>query len=571
MHVLATAGHVDHGKSTLVRALTGMEPDRWAEEKRRGMTIDLGFAWTRLPSGADVAFVDVPGHERFLTNMLAGVGPVPAVLFVVAADEGWQAQSEEHLRIADALQVRHAVVAVTKADRGDAAAVAAEVKSRLGTSTLSGATAVEVSAATGAGLDQLRAALDALVASLPQPAADAPVRLWVDRAFTIRGAGTVVTGTLPAGTVRIGDELALAPGSGRVVVRGLESLKRRVDEVHGAARVAVNLRGVDRDDVSRGMALVTPGRWQLTDVLDCCLPDARQLPREVVVHVGAAAVPARCRRLGMSAVRLQLAHPLPLHLGDRLVVRDPGSRSVVAADVADLLPQPIVRRGQAAAIADGLAVPTSAGEFIARRGAISVEELARSGLAGEPIAARQVDGWWVAAARWQEWRHATIDAVATEGDDVESLRRRLDAPSAEVVRVLVAGLDELVLDGSRVRRAGDTAQEPPEITALVKRLDAEPLAAPESDEVAVLDRAALGEAARRGRILHLTGAVFVGAAAPDYAVRRLRELPAPFSVSDARQALGVSRRIAVPLLEHLDARRRTRRLPDGTRFVVEAG
>src|SRR6185437_2379596 len=153
VHVIATAGHVDHGKSMLVRALTGMEPDRWEAEQRRGMTIDLGFAWTTLPSGEEVAFVDVPGHERFLTNMLAGVGPVPAVMFVVAADEGWQAQSEEHLRIADALQVRHAVVVVTKADRGDAAAVADAVTARFGTTSMSGAPVVEVSAATGAGID----------------------------------------------------------------------------------------------------------------------------------------------------------------------------------------------------------------------------------------------------------------------------------------------------------------------------------------------------------------------------------------------------------------------------------
>src|SRR3954447_11174318 len=170
MHVVATAGHVDHGKSTLVRALTGMEPDRWAEERRRGMTIDLGYAWTSLPSGAELAFVDVPGHERFITNMLAGVGPVPAVLFVVAADEGWQAQSEEHLRIADALQVRHAVVAVAKADRGDATGVGKAAATRFGTTTLRGAAVVEVSAVTGAGIDEVRAALDAMVASLPVPA-----------------------------------------------------------------------------------------------------------------------------------------------------------------------------------------------------------------------------------------------------------------------------------------------------------------------------------------------------------------------------------------------------------------
>src|SRR4051812_3157259 len=185
MHVVATAGHVDHGKSTLVRALTGMKPDRWAEERRRGVTIDLGFAWTTLPSGADLAFVDVPGHERFLTNMLAGVGRVPAVIFVVAADEGWQAQSDEHLRITDALRVEHAVVAVTKADRGDAALVAADVERRLAATTLRGAPVVGVAATAGGGVDGLRGGLGAMVAALPAPAGGAPGRVWVGRGVPV--------------------------------------------------------------------------------------------------------------------------------------------------------------------------------------------------------------------------------------------------------------------------------------------------------------------------------------------------------------------------------------------------
>jgi selenocysteine-specific elongation factor len=571
MHVLATAGHVDHGKSTLVRALTGMEPDRWAEEKRRGMTIDLGFAWLTLPSGEEVAFVDVPGHERFLTNMLAGVGPVPAVMFVVAADEGWQAQSEEHLRIADALQVRHAVVVVTKADRGDAAAVADAVTARFGTTSMSGAPVVEVSAATGAGIDGLRAALDAMVAALPAPSADAPVRLWVDRAFTIRGAGTVVTGTLPAGTIRLGDELELVPSGRRVVVRGIESLKRRADEVIGGARVALNLRGVDRDEVARGMALVTPGRWWLSELVDAtCAPD-EPLPRDVVVHAGAAAVAARCRRLGPGAVRLHLVQPLPLHLGDRLLVRDPGRRTVAAVDVADLAPQPLRRRGEATVVADSLRMPRTSDTVVERRGWVPDDELLRIGLTDRPATARRRDGHWVAESRWHDWQRRAALAAADGAIDLDSLRRSLGAPTVGVVRELVAEVDGLVVDGGRIRRTDHVVEEPPEIAALVRRLSEEPFAAPDADEVAGLDRAALGEAARRGRVIRLTGAVYVGPGALDLAVDRLRELPAPFTVSDARQALGVSRRVAVPLLEQLDAGRRTRRLPDGTRIVLTAG
>jgi selenocysteine-specific elongation factor len=572
MHVVATAGHVDHGKSTLVRALTGMEPDRWAEERRRGMTIDLGFAWTTLPSGVDLAFVDVPGHERFLTNMLAGVGPVPAVMFVVAADEGWRAQSDEHLRITDALGVRHAVVAVTKADRGDATAVAEDVVRRLDATTLRGAAVVAVSGATGDGLGELRAALDVMVGALPAPATDAPVRLWVDRAFTIRGAGTVVTGTLPAGTLHDGVELELAPIGRRVVVRGLESLKKQADVVTGSARVAVNLRGVDRDDVARGMALVAPGRWQLTDTLDVQCRDAEGLPRDVVVHVGAAAAPARSRRLGPGALRLQLAHPLPLHVGDRLLVRDPSRRMVVGVDVADLAPRPLRRRGEAAAVAAGLHVPVSGDEMVARKGVVPVDEVLRAGFAEPPTTARRADGWWVAQPRWDEWSRQVAAVTAEPGVvDVEALRRALDVPSAGVTRALVADLPGLTVEGGLVRAVDSAPTDPPEIVALVQRLATDPLAAPEAAEVAALDRAALGAASRQGRLLHLAGAIYVGPAAVDLALRRLRDLPAPFSVSEARQALGVSRRVTVPLLEHLDAGRRTRRLPDGTRIVVTPG
>ena len=200
MHVIATAGHVDHGKSTLVRMLTGMEPDRWAEERRRGMTIDLGYAWTSLPSGETLAFVDVPGHQRFIGNMLAGLGPAPAVMIVVAADEGWREQSTEHLAAATALGIRDGLLVVTRSDLADPADALAESRRHLAASTIADAESVAVSGATGAGLAELRAALDRLVARLPPPSVQERVRLWVDRAFTIRGAGTVVTGTLGAGT-----------------------------------------------------------------------------------------------------------------------------------------------------------------------------------------------------------------------------------------------------------------------------------------------------------------------------------------------------------------------------------
>jgi len=225
MFVVATAGHVDHGKSTLVQRLTGRWPDRLVEERRRGLTIDLGFAWTEV-DGRQFAFVDVPGHEKFVANMLAGVGPVPAVMFVVAATEGWMPQSDEHLAALRALNVEHVVVVVSKADLAEPADAIAQTRVRLPTAPI----------VLGTDLDRVRAELAALADRLPAPDRAADVRLWVDRSFTVRGAGTVVTGTLAAGTIRVGDELEHA--GRRVVVRGLQSLERERAEVGAVARIA---------------------------------------------------------------------------------------------------------------------------------------------------------------------------------------------------------------------------------------------------------------------------------------------------------------------------------------------
>ncbi|MDN5860801.1 MAG: selenocysteine-specific translation elongation factor, partial [Pseudonocardia sp.] len=338
-HVVATAGHVDHGKSALVRTLTGMEPDRLAEERRRGMTIDLGFAWTDLDSGDSVAFVDVPGHERFVTTMLAGVGPVPAVLFVVAADQGWMPQSGEHLDALAALGVRHGVLAVTRCDLRDPADAVAVATERLAASPVGALPAVAVSAVTGAGLDGLRTELAALVERLPAPDAGADVRLWIDRAFTVHGAGTVVTGTLQAGRVRTGDELLLAGAGGErtVVVRGLQSRGAQVDTTGGVARVALNLRGVPVGALARGDALLAPGAWRSVSTVDVRLHPGgveQALPRAVTVHIGAAAVAAHVRVLGPDLARLRLRRPLPLRIGDRVVLRDPGRRAVLAGATA---------------------------------------------------------------------------------------------------------------------------------------------------------------------------------------------------------------------------------------------
>ncbi|MDN5750809.1 MAG: selenocysteine-specific translation elongation factor, partial [Pseudonocardia sp.] len=393
MQVIATAGHVDHGKSTLVRALTGMEPDRFAEERRRGMTIDLGFAWTQLGTSGTVAFVDVPGHERFVTTMLAGVGPVPAVLLVVSADEGWMPQSGEHVDALVALGVREGLLVITRSDLMDPELARDDAREHLAGTPLADLPAVEVSARTGAGMDELRAAIGALAARLPVPDPTADVRLWVDRAFTVRGAGTVVTGTLPAGRVRVDSELELvtADGAQRVSVRALQSLGAPVGEARGVSRVAVNLRGVPREAVARGDVLLTPGAWLTTDVVDVRLhgvrgadPETTGLPEELSLHVGSTAVSARVRPLGPDTVRLRLRQSLPLRIGDRAVLRDPGRRQVTAGvTVLDVRPAAFRRRGAAAGRAAELAVmdglPSAAGE-LARRGTARRAELTAMGL-----------------------------------------------------------------------------------------------------------------------------------------------------------------------------------------------
>lgn len=340
MSCIGTAGHVDHGKSTLVTALTGIDPDRLAEEKARGMTIDLGFAWITLPSGREASIVDVPGHESFIKNMLAGVGGIDVALLVVAADEGVMPQTDEHLAILDLLRVRSGVVALTKRDLVDddwLELVREEVAERLAPTTLAGSPILPCSAITREGLPELLAALDTALERSPGRRNLRRPRLPVDRVFTITGFGTVVTGTLQDGTLRAGDEVEIVPEARRTRIRGLQTHQHAVEEGAPGGRLAVNLASVAKSDLKRGDVLALPGTLRPTTAMDVWLELLASAPRaiphnvELDVYTGAAEVPARVLLLDRDELlpgesgwaQLRLNRPLAAARADRFIVRIP--------------------------------------------------------------------------------------------------------------------------------------------------------------------------------------------------------------------------------------------------------
>jgi selenocysteine-specific elongation factor len=351
MSCIGTAGHVDHGKSTLVTALTGMDPDRLAEEKARGMTIDLGFAWLALPSGREASIVDVPGHESFIKNMLAGVGGIDVALLVVAADEGVMPQTREHLAILDLLQVSTGVVALTKCDLIDdpewMELVQEEIREQLKPTTLHAAQIVACSAVTGTGLPQLVEALDNALATHPGRTDKGYPRLPVDRVFTVTGFGTVVTGTLQDGTLRVGQEVQVYPSSQRTRIRSLQAHKQSVEEGYPGGRLAANLVGVAKSDIVRGQVLALPGTLRPTTALDVRIQVISGAERplthntELELYAGSAEVPARILLLhagqlqpGQSGwAQLRLRRPLALLRGDRFILRIPSPSETIGGGV----------------------------------------------------------------------------------------------------------------------------------------------------------------------------------------------------------------------------------------------
>ena len=561
MHVVATAGHVDHGKSTLVKALTGTDPDRLSEEKARGLTIDLGFASTQLPSGRGVAFIDVPGHVRFLKNMLAGVGSVDACVFVVAATEGWKPQSEEHLQILQLLGIEHGLVALTKTGLADddlRELARLDVEERVEGTFLEAAPIVEVDALDGSGIADIGVALDELLEATPTAVDHKRPRLWIDRVFAAKGSGTVVTGTLTGGRVRVGDELTALPHRRAVRVRALQSLHAQRSKVGPGNRVALNLSGVSHDELTRGDVLVRADQWHVTQRVDGLLKVLDAIDHPVtrrgahMAYLGSGEFPVRVRVLGPSEiqpgtegpVRLHLPVGLPLLPGDRFILRESGrGETLGGGEILDVDPIVAAARAQP---------DRSLDRVIAERGRVDVDHLLR--LTGER---RKADvGNWAVDPAVLKARHTELsEAIAAAGPlglDIAKLD--------DFGRALLDTIEGVAVDHGHARAidAVDTLTG----HAYIDALEASPFAPPDPEGI---DRAELRELVRRGDLVE-EGGVYFAASALDAAARVVADLlsrqPDGVTVAEVRDEWGTSRKYAIPLLSYLDNNGITRRRGD---------
>jgi selenocysteine-specific elongation factor len=596
-HAIVTVGHGGHGKSALIHALTGQEPDERAEDDPAA-TIGPRAGWLTLPSGTRLAIAEGGDPERHVGTLMAATGPVPAVIFVVAADEGWTPQAADHVALTRALDIRHGLVVVTKSDLADPAPVLAEASARLAPSSLRHVRGVAVSSLTRTGFGELVAALDELCALLPVPDPGAPVRVWVDRAVAGQGTvGAVVTGLLPAGTVHTHDELLITPAMRPVRIRELRSLGDRADAVAGTTRVDLIVEGARADELHRGMALMEPGRWTLTDVIDVRVPDLGtapgQLARTVTLHIGSARVVARLRPLGAGVARLTLAEPLPLHAGERVLLREYGGRragslpATAGSVLLDVAPPPLTRRGAAAAAGRQLAAwpdrPTAA-ELLARHGLMRASVLLAMGVRELPP---PVAGEWLAdAKRWRALGHQLGEVLAGHaaaeplagGMPVEAARAALDLPDRRLV-VALARPPFLISSGSVQIAPADLQPSPalPEVALAAVRvlradLDVAPFVSPDANRLRKLglDASGIAAAVSAGELMRISEHVVLAPGADVAAARILAELQQPFTAAQARQALGTTRRTAIPLLEFLDAAGLTERLADDRRLVRPA-
>ena len=601
--VVATAGHVDHGKSSLIRRLTDIDPDRLAEEKRRGLTIELGYAWCTLPSGIEVGFVDVPGHERFVRTMLSGVGPVRLVLFVVAADEGWKPQSEEHLAIVDLLGVDDAVVAITKRDLVDADRIrdlAARIGERtLGTS-IERAPVIACSSATGEGIDELLAALDSMVTNAPEPDREGRPRLFIDRVFPVVGAGTVVTGTLTGGPIAVGDHVQIQPSGASARVRELQSHGRTIERATPVRRLAINLAGTPRDRIERGGVLSAPNAWRPTEQVEVSIRPVRWLAHPVTdrgaftFHAGSAERPVRLRLHGVRSLgaegafaRIAFAEPLVLDVGDRFVLRESGRRETVAGGVV-LEPHPTRRPGAGAPVRLAARARARRDELpsllVSERGAVRDPDVAvLTGVSPETIPdARRVGTWWVKEDLYVRVAGTIGDGLeafhSTEplapGEDVARTRARIahflerarveaDPELTEALLGSLAADGILAREGATVRLASRAAagagEEGDRLVDAVR--GGEPTPPTVSDlQAAGFPRPLVDTVVRSGALVRVSPELVLTTAFVERAVAIVRDAgDRGISVSALRAELGTSRKYAVPLMEHLDRTGVTRR------------
>ncbi|MDQ2922850.1 MAG: selenocysteine-specific translation elongation factor [Candidatus Dormibacteraeota bacterium] len=604
-YVVGTAGHIDHGKSTLITTLTGIDPDRLAEEKRRGMTIDLGFAHLQLPSGLDVGIVDVPGHARFIRNMLAGTHGLDAVMLVIAADEGVMPQTKEHLEIIDLLDVRRGVVVLSKVDLVDAdwlALVKSEVVQALEGTSLASAPVVPFSALTGEGKAELIATLDALLAASPSRPDLGRPRLPIDRAFTMSGFGTVVTGTLVDGSLNVGEELEVVPSGRTVRVRGLQQHNRKVETASPGSRVAANLTGVEKEQLARGDVLARPKTLAATRRADATvrvLASAAQPLRHgaaLLLHTGTAEVGCRVIVLDSDEiaagaegwVQLYLERPIAAAERDRLILRIPSPATTIAGGTfVDVTPRRHARHDSV--VRDSLE-RRAAGDVLQEelrkypRG-VTVAALLKATMAPEAdvarLDARRIGDWLFDKGAWR----AITDRATRElgayhsahplrpGVAREELRNRLGVSPGAFPSVVQG----LLQDGLVAERVGSVALPEHRVdlhevdgtaTALVELLGRQPFAPPSLSD-AVKQTGATPEVVRalaqRGEIVRVSDDIAFTKGAYESAVAMVRGIIAnsgSITVAQLRDSMGASRRPVLALLEHLDAQHVTRRVGD---------
>ncbi|MEF3275393.1 MAG: selenocysteine-specific translation elongation factor [Chloroflexus sp.] len=610
MFVIGTAGHVDHGKSTLVKALTGIDPDRLQEEKRREMTIDLGFAWLALPSGREVSLIDVPGHERFIKNMLAGVGGIDAVLLVIAADEAVMPQTREHLAIIDLLAIRDGIVVLSKIDLVDdewLTLVRDEVQATLAGSVLANAPIVPVSARTGAGLTTLLQTLDQLLTTLPTRTETVGVpRLAIDRSFAVAGFGTVVTGVLRDGPLAIGQEVEILPQGLRARIRGLQSHRRTIEQALPGTRVAVNLAGVHYRDLGRGDVLTTPGALTPTTLIDAQVRVVAEGPplqhnAALELFIGASEAPCRITLLAADTlapaatdwVQIRLSRPIVAVAGDRFILRIPSPSQTVAGGVV-IDPHPLRHRRFRTDVITALKLRAqgSPTERLVQaladgRPRLRTDVLAAAGLSATEAttaiatlcANRQIvalgNDALISAAGWAQIRATLRDLLASyhqrfplrRGMPREEARQRLQvSPRIWPGIVAVASAEgSISVDDTTIRLADfvpqPDARQRRQLDRQLAIIARSPYAPPPPD----LDSELLAWAIEQGLLVKIAPDICLLPAV--YAemvswVRTTIESQGSVTVAQVRDHFGISRRYAVALLEHLDERRITRRQGD---------